>query len=67
MEELKSIEQLKQALKKEIVEEVLNILRDEIEENFADDFTRRVEQAELRVKEGAVSQYTTEEFKKKFL
>ncbi len=67
MEKLESIDKLKQVLKKEIIEEVLDILRDEIEENLADDFIHRVEQAELRAKEGAISQYTSEEFKRKFL
>ena len=67
MEKLEPIDKLKQVLKKEIIEEVLDILRDEIEENLADDFIHRVEQAELRAKEGAISQYTGEEFKRKFL
>ena len=67
MEKLKATDKLKQALKKEIVEEVLDILRDEIQENLADDFIHRVEQAELRAERGAVSQYTSEEFKRKFL
>jgi len=67
MDKLESVDKLKQALKKEIVEEVLDILRDEIEENFTDDFISRVEQAELRAKQGAVSQYVAEEFKRKFL
>jgi len=67
VEKLESIDKLKQVLKKEIIEEVLDILRDEIEENLADDFIHRVEQAELRAKEGAISQYTSDEFKRKFL
>ena len=67
MEKIESIDKLKQALKKEIVEEVLDILRDEIEENLAEDFIHSVEQAELRATGGAVSQYTSEEFKRKFL
>lgn len=67
MDKLESVDKLKQALKKEIVEEVLDILRDEIEDNFTDDFINRVEQAELRAKQGAVSQYTAEEFSGKFL
>ena len=67
MEKLESINKLKKVLKKEIVEEVLDILRDEIEENLADDFISRVEQAELRAEGGAVSQYTSDEFKTKFL
>ncbi len=67
MEKLESIDKLKQVLKKEIIEEVLDILRDEIEEDLANDFVHRVEQAELRAREGAFSQYTTEEFKRGFL
>jgi len=67
VDKLESIDELKQALKKELIEEVLDILRDEIEENLTNDFVHRVEQAELRAREGAVSQYTTEEFKRKFL
>lgn len=67
MDKLDSADKLKQALKKEIIEEVLDILRDEIEENFTDDFIDRVEQAELRAKEGATSKYTAGEFKGKFL
>ena len=67
MEKLEPLDKLKQSLKKEIIEEVLDALRDELEENFDEDFIRRVEQAELRAKRGNVSQYTTEEFKGKFL
>lgn len=67
MEKLESLDQLKQALKKEIIEEVLDILRDEIEENFTEDFIHRVEQADLSAEGGGVSRYTIEEFKRKFL
>ena len=67
MDKLESVDKLKQALKEQIVEEVLDILRDEIDENFTDDFIERVEQAELRAREGAVSRYTAEEFSRKFL
>ena len=67
MDKLESVDKLKQALKEQIVEEVLDILRDEIDENFTDDFIERVEQAELRAREGAVSRYTAEEFNRKFL
>ena len=67
MDKLESVDKLKQALRKEIVEEVLDILRDEIDENFTDEFLERVVQAELRAREGAVSRYTAEEFSRKFL
>ncbi len=67
MDKLESVDKLKQALRKEIVEEVLDILRDEIDENFTDEFLERVVQAELRAREGAVSRYTAEEFNRKFL
>ena len=67
MDKLESVDKLKQALKEQIIEEVLDILRDEIDENFTDDFIERVEQAELRAREGAVSRYTAEEFSRKFL
>ena len=67
MDKLESVDKLKQALRKEIVEEVLDILRDEIDENFTDEFLERVVQAELRAREGAVSGYTAEEFNRKFL
>ncbi len=67
MNDAKSLNQLKQELRKEIVEEVLDIVRDEIEENFSDDFIRGVEEAELRVKEGEIVEYTPEQLRKKFL
>ncbi len=60
MNDAKSLNQLKQELRKEIVAEVLDIVRDEIEENFSDDFIRAVEEAEVRVKEGDVIEYTLE-------
>ena len=66
MEKMKSLNELKRELKKEIVEEVLDIVRDEIEENFSEEFVHEVEEAELRVKEGEVSKYTMEEFRKEF-
>jgi len=67
MDKLESVGKLRQALKEQIVEEVLDILRDEIDENFTDEFLGRAVQAELRAREGAVSRYTAEEFSKKFL
>jgi len=67
MDKLESVGKLKQAPKEQIVEEVLDILRDEIDENFTDEFVERVVQAELRAREGAVSRYTAEEFNRKLL
>ena len=65
MKESESIQQIKKELRKEIVEEVLHIIRDEIEENFTDDFIRRVKEAEARVSEGKVTEYTADELRKK--
>ena len=62
----KPLGQIKEELKKEIIGEVLDMLRDELEENFREDFIQRVEEAELRAKEGNISKYTPEEFKKAF-
>jgi len=66
METSKPPSQMKEELKKEIIGEVLDILRDELEENFREDFIQRVEEAELRAKEGNISKYTPEEFKRVF-
>jgi len=65
MKESDSIQQMKEELKKEIVCEVLDILRGEIEENFTDEFISRVEKAESNVKEGKVTSYTIEELREK--
>ncbi len=65
MKESESLQQIKNELRKEIVGEVLDILRDEIEENFTDDFIHRVEEAETRVSEGKVAKYTVDELRKK--
>ena len=62
----KPLGQIKEELKKEIIGEVLDMLRDELEENFREDFIQRVEEAELRAKEGNISKYASEEFKKAF-
>lgn len=67
MNEIESLDQLKQELRKEIVGEVLDIVRDEIEENFSEEFIRGVEEAEGRVKQGGVTGYTADELRKKFL
>lgn len=66
METYKPTSQMKEEIKKEIIGEVLDILRAEVEENFREDFIQRVEEAELRTKEGNVSKYTLEEFKRAF-
>ena len=66
METPESLNQMKQELKKEIMDEILDILRNELEENFREDFIHRVQQAELRVKEGNASKYTLEEFRRTF-
>jgi hypothetical protein len=53
--------------KKEVIDEVLDIIRDEIEENFSEEFISMVEEAEKRVEEGKASKYKIEEFKSKFV
>lgn len=61
--------ELKRELGREILIEVLDILRDEFyppEEKIRKAFIKKVEEAEQRVKEGKFSRYTTEEFEKRF-
>jgi hypothetical protein len=62
--------ELKKELGREILIEVLDIIRDEFyppEKRIRKAVIKRVEQAEQRVKEGKFSSYTTEEFEKRFL
>ena len=62
--------ELKKELGREILLEVLDIIRDEFyppEEKIRKAFIKKVEKAEQRVKEGKFSRYTTEEFEKRFL
>lgn len=62
--------ELKKELGREILLEVLDIIRDEFyppEEKIRKAFIKKVEEAEQRVKEGKFSRYTTEEFEKRFL
>ncbi|MFA4956416.1 MAG: hypothetical protein WC556_05520 [Candidatus Methanoperedens sp.] len=62
--------ELKKELGKEILIEVLDIIRDEFyipEKRIRKAFIKKVEEAEQRVKEGKFSRYTTEEFEKRFL
>jgi len=62
--------ELKEELGREILLEVLDIIRDEFyppEEKIRKAFIKKVEEAEQRVKEGKFSRYTTEEFEKRFL
>lgn len=66
MRKMEKLKEMKEELKREIVIEVLETLRCELEEDFREDFVDRVKRAELRVKEGKVSRYTPEEFKKAF-
>lgn len=64
MSELEALDQLKQELRKEIIGEVLDIVRDEIEENFRDEFIRDVKEAEDRVERGEFTSYTADELRK---
>ena len=62
--------ELKKELGREILIEVLDIIRDEFyppEKKNRKAFIKKVEEAEQRVKEGKFSRYTTEEFEKRFL
>jgi hypothetical protein len=62
--------ELKKELGREILMEVLDIIRDEFytpEKKIRKAFIKKVEEAEQRVKEGKFSSYTTEEFEKRFL
>ncbi len=62
--------ELKRELRQEILIEVLDIIRDEFyppEEQIRNEFIKKVEEAERRVKEGKFSKYTTEEFERRFL
>jgi hypothetical protein len=68
LDELKS--ELKKELRQEILTEVLDIIRDEFylpEEKIRQEFVKKVEEAEFRVKEGNFLKFTPEEFEKKFL
>jgi len=68
MDELKL--ELKKELRQEILTEVLDIIRDEFyphEEKIRKEFIKKVEEAERRVEEGKFSEYTPEEFEKRFL
>ncbi len=67
MNEIKSLDQLKEELRKEIIGEVLDIVRDEIEENFSEEFVSSVEEAETRAEQGGFTSYTAEELREKFL
>lgn len=74
METVTNLNELKLELKKElgreILIEVLDIIRDEFyppEEKIRKAFIKKVEEAEKRVKEGKFSNYTTEEFEKRFI
>ena len=67
MNELEALSQIKEDLRKEIIEEVLDIVRDEIEENFSVEFIQEVEDAELRASRGDVTSYTPEKLKETFL
>jgi len=62
--------ELKNELRREILIEVLDIIREEFyppEEKIRKAFIKKVEEAEQRVKEGKFSRYTPEEFEKRFL